>query len=236
MSRFCLWKAVSFTRFWSRFGDLRGFDLSPLPPKGYLRGQCHSGSLFTRFWSHLLYYFRHDRSEFLFIGKLCKVLLLFIAFCEFQPLLCGTPPFFLPLFRQKSTFFVETAQSDSQYLVAFLWKWITFGVHLRPLPASPHLRGFDLVLEVPRIGERYKPRESAPCVTPAERSKPRALEQAEIWLSEIKTSQIAARLSVGGEIKTSYIHYIYSIYILSFLRSKPRKSSLPGWKCEIKTS
>ena len=36
-----------------------------------------------------------------------------------------------------------------------------------------YLRGFDLVLEVPRIGERYKPRESAPCVTPAERSKPR---------------------------------------------------------------
>ena len=28
--------------------------------------------------------------------------------------------FFPPLFRQKSTFFVETAQSDSQYLVAFL--------------------------------------------------------------------------------------------------------------------
>ena len=85
-----------------------------------------------------------------------------------------------------------------------------------PPPSSPsvtHLRGFDLVLRVPRVGERYKPRESAPCVTPAERSKPRALEQAESWLSEIKTSQIAARLSVGGEIKTSYIHYIYSIYI-----------------------
>ena len=31
---------------------------------------------------------------------------------------------------------------------------------------------------------------------------------------KIKTSQIAARLSVGGEIKTSYIHYIYSIYIV----------------------
>ena len=215
-----------FTRFWSL----------PYPAEGHLRGQCHSGSLFTRFWSRLLYHFRYDRSEFLFIGKLCKVLLLFTSFCEFHPLLWGAAPFFLPLFRQKSTFFVETAQSDSQYLVAFLWKWITFGVHLRPLPASPHLRGFDLVLEVPRIGERYKPRESAPCVTPAERSKPRALEQAEIWLSEIKTSQIAARLSVGGEIKTSYIHYIYSIYILSFLRSKPRKSSLPGWKCEIKTS
>ena len=153
-----------FTRFWSL----------PSPAEGHLRGQCHSGSLFTRFWSHLLYYFRHDRSEFLFIGKLCKVLLLFIVFCEFQPLLCGTPPFFLPLFRQKSTFFVETAQFDSQYLVAFLWKWITFGVHLRPLPASPHLRGFDLVLGIPHVGERYKPRESAPCATPAERSKPRA--------------------------------------------------------------
>ena len=137
MSRFCLWKAVSFTRFWSRFGDLRGFDLSPLPPKGYLRGQCHSGSLFTRFWSHLLYYFRHDRSEFLFIGKPCKALLLFTAFCKFQPLLCGAVPFFLPLFRQKSTFFVETAQTDSQHLVAFLWKWITFGVRLRPLQCPP---------------------------------------------------------------------------------------------------
>lgn len=31
---------------------------------------------------------------------------------------------------------------------------------------------------------------------------------------KIKTSYIAARLSVGGEIKTSYIHYIYSIYIV----------------------
>ena len=116
-----------FTRFWSL----------PYPAEGHLRGQCHSGSLFTRFWSHLLYYFRHDRSEFLFIGKLCKALLLFTTFCEFQPLLWGAAPFFLPLFRQKSTFFVETAQSDSQYLVAFLWKWITFGVRLRPLPASP---------------------------------------------------------------------------------------------------
>ena len=51
---------------------------------------------------------------------LCKALLLFTAFCEFQPHLWGAAPFFLPLFRQKSTFFVETAQSDSQYLVAFL--------------------------------------------------------------------------------------------------------------------
>ena len=75
--------------------------------------------------------------RFLFIGKLCKALLLFTAFCEFHPLLWGAAPFFLPLFRQKATFFVETAQSDSQYLVAFLWKWITFGVRLRPLPASP---------------------------------------------------------------------------------------------------
>ena len=193
-----------FTRFWSL----------PSPAEGHLRGQCHSGSLFTRFWSRLLYHFRYDRSEFLFIGKLCKVLLLFTSFCEFQPHLWGAAPFFLPLFRQKSTFFVETVQLDSQYLVAFLWKWITFGVRLRPLPASSHIRGFDLVFGVPRVGERYKPRESAPCVTPAERSKPRALEQAESWLSEIKTSQIAARLSVGGEIKTSYIHYIYSIYIV----------------------
>ena len=79
-----------------------------------------------------------------------------------------------------------------------------------PPPASPsvtHLRGFDLVLGIPHVGERYKPRESAPCATPAERSKPRALEQAESRLSEIKTSYIAARLSVGGKIKTSYIHY-----------------------------
>lgn len=81
-------------------------------------------------------------------------------------------------------------------------------------PVSPHLRGFDLVLGIPHVGERYKPRESDLCTLPAERSKPRALEQAESWLSEIKTSQIAARLSVGGEIKTSYIHYIYSIYIV----------------------
>ena len=198
MSRFCLWKAASFTRFWSRFGDLRGFDLSPLPPKGiyeanvtpatYLRGfdlvHC---AIFA--WSF----------RFLFIGKLCKALLLFTAFCEFPPPLWGAAPFFPPLFRQKSTFFVETAQSDSQYLVAFLWKWITFGVHLRPLPASPHLRGFDLVLGIPHVGERYKPRESAPCAPPAERSKPRELDQAESWLSEIKTS---------------YIHYIYSIYLV----------------------
>ena len=153
-----------FTRFWSL----------PSPAEGHLRGQCHSGSLFTRFWSRLLYHFRYDRSKLLFIGKLCKALLLFTAFCEFQPLLCGAALFFPPLFRQKSTFFVETAQSDSQYLVAFLWKWITFGVHLRPLQASPHLRGFDLVLGIPHVGERYKPRESAPCATPAERSKPRA--------------------------------------------------------------
>ena len=193
-----------FTRFWSLLS----------PAEGHLRGQCHSGSLFTRFWSRSLCYFQHDRSEFLFIGKPCKALLLFTAFCKFQPLLCGAVPFFLPLFRQKSTFFVETAQTDSQHLVAFLWKWITFGVHLRPLPASPHLRGFDLVLGIPHVGERYKPRESDLCTLPAERSKPRALEQAESWLSEIKTSQIAARLSVGGEIKTSYIHYIYSIYIV----------------------
>ena len=153
-----------FTRFWSL----------PSPAEGHLRGQYHSGSLFTRFWSRSLCYFRHDRSEFLFIGKLCKVLLLFTYFCEFQPLSWGAAPFFLPLFRQKATFFVETAQSDSQYLVAFLWKWITFGVHLQPLPASPHLRGFDLVLGIPHVGERYKPRESAPCAMPAERSKPRA--------------------------------------------------------------
>ena len=178
-----------FTRFWSLLS----------PAEGHLRGQCHSGSLFTRFWSRLLYHFRYDRSEFLFIGKLCKVLLLFTSFCEFHPLLWGAAPFFLPLFRQKSTFFVETAQSNSQYLVAFLWKWITFGVRLRPLPASSHIRGFDLVFGVPRVGERYKPRESAPCVTPAERSKPRELDQAESWLSEIKTS---------------YIHYIYSIYLV----------------------
>ena len=109
-----------FTRFWSL----------PSPAEGHLRGQYHSGSLFTRFWSRLLYHFRYDRSEFLFIGKLCKVLLLFTYFCEFQPLSWGAVPFFLPLFRQKATFFVETAQSDSQYLVAFLWKWITFGVCL----------------------------------------------------------------------------------------------------------
>lgn len=116
-----------FARFWSL----------PYPAEGHLRGQCHSGSLFTRFWSRSLYNERHDLSEFLFIGKLCKVLLLFTHFCEFQPLLWGSAPFFLPLFRQKSTFFVESAQLDSQYLVAFLWKWITFGVRLRPLPASP---------------------------------------------------------------------------------------------------
>ena len=153
-----------FTRFWSL----------PSPAEGHLLGQCHSGSLFKRFWYRLLYHFRYDRSKLLFIGKLCKALLLFTAFCEFQPLLCGAALFFPPLFRQKSTFFVETAQSDSHYLVAILWKWITFGVHLRPLPASPHLRGFDLVLGIPHVGERYKPRESAPCATPAERSKPRA--------------------------------------------------------------
>ena len=75
--------------------------------------------------------------RFLFIGKLCKALLLFTAFCKFQPLSCRAAPFFLPLFRQKATFFVETAQSDSQYLVAFLWKWITFGVRLRPLQCPP---------------------------------------------------------------------------------------------------
>ena len=153
-----------FTRFWSL----------PSPAKRHLRGQCHSGNLFTRFWSRSLCYFRHDCSDFLFIGKLCKVLLLFTAFCEFQPLLCGAAPFFPPLFRQKSTFFVETAQLDSQYLVAFLWKRITFGVCLRHLPASPYLRGFDLVLGIPHVGERYKPRESVPCALPVERSKPRA--------------------------------------------------------------
>ena len=32
------------------------------------------------------------------------------------------------------------------------------------------------------------------------------------------------------------IYIIYIVYILSFLRSKPRKSSLSGRKCEIKTS
>ena len=116
-----------FTRFWSLLS----------PAEGHLRGQCHSGSLFTRFWSRSLCYFQHDRSEFLFIGKPCKALLLFTAFCKFQPLLCGAVPFFLPLFRQKSTFFVETAQTDSQHLVAFLWKWITFGVRLRPLQCPP---------------------------------------------------------------------------------------------------
>ena len=116
-----------FTRFWSL----------PYPAEGHLRGQCHSGSLFTRFWSRLLYHFRYDRSEFLFIGKLCKALLLFTSFCEFHPLLWGAAPFFPPLFQQKSTFFVETAQSDSQYLVAFLWKRITFGVRLRSLQCHP---------------------------------------------------------------------------------------------------
>ena len=134
MSRFCLWETVSFTRFWSLSG-LKGsamyevlisswgftrFWSLPYPAEGHLRGQCHSGSLFTRFWSRSLYNERHDLSEFLFIGKLCKVLLLFTHFCEFQPLLWGSAPFFLPLFRQKSTFFVESAQLDSQYLVAFL--------------------------------------------------------------------------------------------------------------------
>ena len=42
------------------------------------------------------------------------------------------------------------------------------------VPVGGFGRGFDLVLGVPRIGERYKPRESAPCATLSERSKPRA--------------------------------------------------------------
>ena len=89
-------------------------------------------------------------------------------------------------------------------------------------PVSPHLRGFDLVLGIPHVGERYKPRESDLCTLPAERSKPRALEQAESWLREIKTS---------------HIHYIWYIDCLSWdqnllnqvslgesVRSKPLKS------------
>lgn len=199
-----------FTRFWSL----------PYPAEGHLRGLCHSGSLFTRFWSRSLCYFQHDRSEFLFIGKLCKVLLLFTYFCEFQPLLWGAAPFFLPLFRQKSTFFVETVQLDSQYLVAFLWKWITFGVRLRPLPASPIYevlisfwgfrasgRDTNLVNQLP--APRYQRDQNlVNWIRPKAdwaRSKPR-------------------------------IYIIYIVYILSFLRSKPRKSSLPRKKCEIKTS
>ena len=186
-----------FTRFWSL----------PSPAEGHLRGQCHSGSLFTRFWSRLLYHFRYDRSKLLFIGKLCKALLLFTAFCEFHPLLCGAALFFPPLFRQKSTFFVETAQSDSQYLVAFLWKWITFGVRLRPLPASPI---YEVLISF--WGFRASGRDTNlvnQLPAPRQQRDQNLVHKASgTCVLKIKTSYIAARLSVGGEIKTSYIHYI----------------------------
>ena len=124
----------------------------------------------------------------------------FVRFCCMRPL--------LSLWRPVGSYRGSpSAIHEVLILLSRLWADSAYG-------RLYHSRGFDLVLRVPRVGERYKPRELAPCATPAERSKPRALEQAESWLSEIKTSQIAAHLSVGGKIKTSYIHYIYSIHIV----------------------
>ena len=142
---------ILLSRLWadSAYGRLyhsRGFDLvlgiyevliSPISRRGAFTRPISLRQPIYEVLISFIVLFSAWSLRFLFIGKLCKALLLFTAFCKFQPLSCGAAPFFLPLFRQKSTFFVETAQSDSQYLVAFLWKWITFGVRLRPLPASP---------------------------------------------------------------------------------------------------
>ena len=98
-----------FTRFWSL----------PSPAEGaFTRAMSHRQPIYEVLISFIVL-FSAWSFRFLFIGKLCKALLLFTAFCEFPPPLWGAAPFFPPLFRQKSTFFVETAQSDSQHLVAF---------------------------------------------------------------------------------------------------------------------
>ena len=162
-----------FTRFWSL----------PSPAEGHLRGQYHSGSLFTRFWSRSLCYFRHDRSEFLFIGKLCKVLLLFTAFCEFPP----------PWFPISCCFFMK---------VDHIWC---------PPPASPSVTPFTRFWS--RFGDSARRREIQTSwissLRPASREiKTSCIKPPDLVVLKIKTSYIAARLSVGGEIKTSYIHYI----------------------------
>ena len=50
--------------------------------------------------------------------------------------------------------------------------------------------------------------------------------------------QILFRINPNLSLKLFAVplYIIYIVYILSFLRSKPRKSSLPGRNCEIKTS
>ena len=145
MSRFCLWKAASFTRFWSLSG-LKGSAMYEVlisswgftrfwsllsPAEGHLRGQCHSGSLFTRFWSRF---------------------------------------------------------GDSARRWEIQTSWIR-SLH----PASREIK--------------------TSCIKPPD-----------LVVLKIKTSYIAARLSVGGEIKTLYIHYIYSIYIVfpDFVIASPK--------------
>lgn len=108
-----------------------------------------------------------------------------------------------------------------------------------PPPASPSVTPFTRFWS--RFGDSARRREIQTSWISSLRHaireiKTSCIKPPDLVVLKIKTSYIAARLSVGGEIKTSYIHYIYIVYILSFLRSKPRKSSLPGRKCEIKTS
>ena len=152
-----------FTRFWSL----------PSPAEGHLRGQCHSGSLFTRFWSRSLCYFRHDRSDFCLSVNSVKYyyfsLLLWISTS-----LMGSSPIFPASFPAKSNVFRRNRPIWFPISCCFFMKVDHIWCPSPVSPVSPNLRGFDLVLGIPHVGERYKPRESAPCAMPAERSKPRA--------------------------------------------------------------
>ena len=139
-----------------------------------------------------------------------------------SPSLMGSSPVFPASFPAKINVFRRNRPIWFPISCCFFMKTNHIWCPSPASPVSPHLRGFDLVLGIPHVGERYKPRESDLCTLPAERSKPRALEQAESWLREIKTS---------------HIHYIWYIDCLSWdqnllnqvslgesVRSKPLKS------------
>ena len=161
-----------FTRFWSPFGDSRGFDLSHIPPKGIYEANVTPAAYLRGFdLVHCTIFGMISPNFCLSVNSVkyyCFSLILWISTS-----LMGISPVFPAPFPAKINVFRRERPIGFPISCCFFIKVNHIWCLPRPLPASPHLRGFDLVLGIPHVGERYKPRKSAPCVSPVERSKPR---------------------------------------------------------------
>lgn len=154
-----------FTRFWSL----------PSPAEGHLRGQYHSGSLFTRFWSRSLCYFRHDRSDFCLSVNSVKHYCFSLLFVNFNLSLMGSSPVFPAPFPAKSNVFRRNRPIWFPISCCFFMKvdhiWC-------PPPASPSVTPFTKFWS--RFGDSARRR-------------------------EIQTSWISSLRPASREIKTSCI-------------------------------